>query len=66
MPPAPADQLITHHPERVVMQFGIGIRFGKVDRVFRAAEMVVIAAIEQFSLGMCEIEKGRLVGFNVV
>ena len=48
------------------MQFGIGIRFGKVDRVFRTAEMAVIAAIEQFALGVREIEKGRLVRFNVV
>ena len=40
------DQLVAQDAERVVMQFGIGIRFGKVDWVFRTAEMVVIAAIE--------------------
>ena len=47
------------------MKFGIRIRLGEVDRVFRTLEMVAVAAIQQLALGMGEEEERRRVRFNV-
>lgn len=58
-------QFVTLRTERVEMKFGIRIRLGEVDRVFRTLEMIAVAAIQQFALGMGEEEERRRVRFNV-
>ena len=47
------------------MKFGVRIGCGKVDRVFRAAEMAVVAAIEQFALGVCKVEEWCFIRLDI-
>jgi len=58
-------QFVALRAERVEMEFSVGIRLGKVDRMFRTLEMVAVAAIQQLALGMGEEEERRRVRFNV-
>lgn len=58
-------QLVTQRTERVEMEFGVRIRLGEVDWVFRTLEMIAVAAIQQFALGMGEEEERRRIRFNV-
>lgn len=48
------------------MVFGVGIRCGEVDPPFRAAETAVVAAIEQFTLRVREIEERQRVRLHIV
>ena len=59
------DQFVAQHPERIEMKFGVRIGCGKVDRVFRAAEMAVVAAIEQFALGVCKVEEWCFIRLDI-
>lgn len=40
------EQVVAERAERVEMEFGVGIGFGKVDRVLRAAKPIVVAAMQ--------------------
>ena len=39
------EQVVAERAERVEMEFGVGIGFGEVDRVLRAAKPIVVAAM---------------------
>ena len=40
------EQVVAERAERVEMEFGVGIGFGKVNRVLRAAKPIVVAAMQ--------------------
>ena len=40
------EQVVAERAERVEMEFGVGMGFGKVDRVLRAAKPIVVAAMQ--------------------
>ena len=58
-------QFVALRTERVEMKFSVRIRLGEVDRMFRPLEMVAVAAIQQFALGMGEEEERRRVRFDI-
>lgn len=58
-------QFVTLRAECIEMEFRVGIRLGEVDRMLRTLEMIAVAAIEQFALGMGEEEERCRVRFNV-
>ena len=58
-------QFVALRAERVEMEFGVRIRLGEVDRVFRTLEMIAVAAIEQFALGMGEEEERCFIRFDI-
>ena len=58
-------QFIALRAERVEIKFGVRIRPGEVDRMFRTLEMIAVAAIQQFALGMGEEEERRRVRFDI-
>lgn len=59
-------QFVTLRTERVEMKFGIRIRLGEVDRIFRTLETVAVAAIQQLALSMGEEEERCRGRFNVM
>lgn len=58
-------QFVALRAERVEMEFSVRIRLGEVDRVFRTLEMIAVAAIQQFALGMGEEEERCRVRFDI-
>ena len=48
------------------MKLGVGVCPSEVDRTFRSSETIVVVAIEQFSLGMHEVDKWCAVRFGVI
>ena len=60
------EQVAAERTERVEMEPRVRIRLCKVDRMLRAAETAVVAAIEQFALAVGEIEERSPARFDAV
>lgn len=59
------DQSVAEYSECVEVKFGIGISGGKIDWMLRTAKMIAIAAIEQFALGVGEVEEWGIMRFDI-